>query len=49
MHTVLWYLKKKNKTNFSCKGKNVFFDMQGLNVLVEKGESPPQTLLLGML
>lgn len=44
MHIPLWYLKKKKKGNFSCKGEDVYCDVQVLDVLVERVSSP-DTLL----
>ena len=37
----------KKKSNFSCKGKDVFWDVQVLDVLVQKEECPPQTAFFG--
>lgn len=39
----------KKKGNFSCKGEDIIYDAQVLNVPVEKEECPPQTPFLGML
>lgn len=45
-HTFVGF-KKKKESSFSCKGKDVFWDLQVLDVLVQKEECPSQTALLG--